>query len=100
MRQFGSRNLNGIKPVFKAITYPWQDFRGMRKNSYRKMVLDAYKRRSSFAGPYKHWMSKPYVLTVEELATLYHFPSGDVASTPTLPRLPSKKAEAPSNLPV
>ena len=35
----------------------------------------------------------------EELATLYHLP-GAVATTPTLTRIPSKKSEAPANLPV
>jgi hypothetical protein len=101
MRQFGSRNLNGIKPIFQVPmnAYPWQDFRGIRRNRYRKMILDAYKRRSSFNGLYKGWQAKPYVLTTEELATLFHFP-GSVAATPTLNRIPSKKAEAPANLPI
>ncbi|MFO0743651.1 MAG: hypothetical protein U0469_01190 [Candidatus Paceibacterota bacterium] len=38
-------------------------------------------------------------LNVEELATLYHFP-GEVAATPTLPRIDSTKSSSPSNLPV
>jgi len=42
---------------------------------------------------------KPYILTTEELATIYHFP-GSVSTTPNLNRVPSKKAEAPSNLPL
>lgn len=101
MRQFGSRNLNGIKPVFQQPenAYPWQDFRGVRKKEYRSMIFDAYKRRSIFNGIYKNWMAKPYVLNVEELATLFHFPGG-VATTPNLNRIPSKKAEAPANLPI
>ena len=41
----------------------------------------------------------PFVLTTEELASLYHFPSS-TAETPTLPRTDSKKAEAPANLPL
>lgn len=102
MRQFGSRNLNGIKPVFQRPenAYPWQDFRGIRKHSYRRKMLEAYKRRSAFNGPFKNWQAKPYILTVEELATLFHFPSVETASTPTLRRIPSKRAEAPANLPV
>jgi hypothetical protein len=39
------------------------------------------------------------ILNTEELATIFHFP-GQVAGTPTLERVPSKKAEAPSNLPI
>lgn len=40
-----------------------------------------------------------FVLNTEELATLFHFP-GLVASVPTLPRIDSRKAVAPVNLPV
>lgn len=39
------------------------------------------------------------VLNLEELATLYHFP-GEVASTPTIPRIDSTKSSSPSNLPI
>ncbi len=39
-----------------------------------------------------------FILSVEELATLYHFP-GEVAATPTLPRIDSVKSSSPSNLP-
>lgn len=38
------------------------------------------------------------VLNLEELATLWHLP-GQVAATPTLPRIDSNKGVAPSNLP-
>jgi hypothetical protein len=40
-----------------------------------------------------------FVLNSEELATIYHLP-GLVASVPTLPRIDSRKAVAPVNLPV
>lgn len=39
------------------------------------------------------------ILNVEELATLYHFP-GEVAATPSLPRIDSVKGSSPSNLPI
>ncbi len=39
------------------------------------------------------------ILNIEELATLYHFPSSDIA-TPTISWIYSKKSEPPSNLPV
>lgn len=99
LRPFGSPNLNSIKPVFSGIDYPWQDFRGIRKKEYQRIIFDAYKRRSIFNVPYKNWNAKPYVLNVEELATLFHFPGG-VATTPNLARIPSKKSEAPPNLPI
>jgi len=100
MRQFGSQSLNGIRPRwFTGIDYLWKDFRGIRKRRNQRTLLDAYKRRSFFNVPYKHLHGRPYILTTEELATIFHFP-GAVATTPTLTRVPSKKASAPSNLPM
>lgn len=101
MRQFGSKNLNGIKPheFIPGISYPWEDFLDIRKKRRRRILLEAYKRRSVFNVPFRHVLGKPYVLTTEELATIFHFP-GATVTTPTLSRVPSKKAEAPSNLPV
>lgn len=101
LRQFGSATLNGIKPdkMIPGITYPWQDFFGTRKKRNQRSHLEAYKRRSFFNVPFRHSNGKPYVLTTEELATLFHFP-GAAVSTPTLTRMPSKKAEAPANLPI
>jgi hypothetical protein len=99
-RQFGTHNLNGIRPdVFMSVTHPWQDFRDMRKRELQSTHMDAYKRRSFFNTPYKHLNGKPFILTTEELATLFHLP-GAMATTPTLSRAPSKKAEAPANLPI
>lgn len=105
MRQFGfvGKNtvLNGIRPkkFIPGINYPWEDFLNIKKNRNQRLHLEAFKRRSFFNVPFRHLMAKPYVLTVEELATLFHLP-GREAATPTLPRIPSKKAEAPSNLPI
>jgi hypothetical protein len=100
-RQFGSNTLNGFKPDWKAAyDYPWEDPTGKNRASNEKKILEAYKRRSFFNRPFKNFHGKPFILTSEELATLWHFPSAGVAATPTLNRIPSKKAEAPSNLPI
>lgn len=100
-KQFSSNTLNGIKPGWSTgFDYPWQDFRGKKKFENEKKILEAYKRRSFFNIPFKNFNGQPFVLTTEEIATLYHFPSSLVAATPTLARIPSKKAEAPSNLPI
>jgi len=100
-RQFSSNTLNGFKPTWGTdYDYPWQDFRGQKRIRNEKRLLEAYKRRSFFDPPFKNFHGKPFILTTEELATLFHFPSQMVASTPTLTRLPSKKSEAPSNLPI
>ena len=100
MRQFGSKNLNGIKPRFPfSFPHSWQDFNGIRKRSRLTKLVAAYKRRAFFGVPYHHLFDKPYILTTEEVATLFHLP-GAVATTPSLRRSPSKKAEAPANLPI
>ncbi len=99
-KAFGSPTLNGFAPKFTTgFDYPWQDFGGRRVLTQKKKIFDAYRRRSFFHPPYRNFKGKPFILTTEELATLFHFP-GSVAATPTLTRTPSKKAEAPSNLPI
>ncbi len=99
-KQYGSGNLNGFKPGFATgFDYPWQDFRGRRTAELKRKIFDAYRRRSYFHPPYKNFKAKSFVLTTEELATIFHFPGG-VASTPTFSRIVSKKAEPPSNLPI
>lgn len=98
--QFGSGETNGFKPGFTTFfDYPWQDFKDRRVTVLKRKILDAYKRRSFFNAPYKNFHGKPFVLSTEELATIFHFPGG-VASTPTFSRIVSKKGEAPSNLPI
>jgi len=104
-KQFNAENMNGFKPNGKLwhskFDYPWQDITGRRKNEYSKESLAMYKRRSFFYKPYLHvdGHSKPMIMSSESLATIYHFP-GQVVATPTLTRVPSKKGEAPANIPV
>jgi hypothetical protein len=101
LKPFGSGHLNGFKPGWMAdYDYIWQDVTGKKRKKNERKMLDAYKRRAFFYPPYQNFHDKPYILTTEELATLFHFPSAMVAATPTLSRIPSKKAEAPANLPV
>lgn len=45
-----------------------------------------------------YFSSPTYVLNVEELATLWHFP-GQILKVPTLERIESKEASPPTNLP-
>ncbi|MEK7568611.1 MAG: hypothetical protein AAB497_00685 [Patescibacteria group bacterium] len=98
LRPFTTNNLNGFKTVTTTFgwSYPWQDYKEMRLNAKRKKIFKAYKYRSWFHLPRK---LKPFVLNTEELATIYHFPGG-VAQTPTFGRIPSRKSEAPVNLPI
>ncbi|TSC67892.1 MAG: Uncharacterized protein G01um101472_279 [Parcubacteria group bacterium Gr01-1014_72] len=110
MRQYNSIDLNGFKlgwytdladltkDFFSLFFIPkriWDQF----QQNYARRFLDAYKRRSYFYPPYRFFKQTPLILTVEELATIYHFP-GSVATTPTFGRILSKRAEPPPNLPV
>ena len=74
----------------------WQDPKGKRALAYKKQEIGEYKKRGYTS--HSHG-DKAKVMTVEELATIFHFP-GKVATTPTLGRIPSKRAEPPSNLPI
>jgi hypothetical protein len=97
LRQFGSEDLNGFKPIHTTdFDYPWQDYKDIRLNKKRHDIFDAYIRRSYFYPPYKR---TPYVLNIEELATIWHFP-GSVALTPSFTRIDSRKSEPPANLPI
>lgn len=105
-RQYGS-TLNGFKPTnVTGFDYPWQDFSGVRSQKIKAEIFDAYCKRSYFYPPHASQYvagvsveRKPFVLTTEELATIYHFP-GRVSETPSFKRIESKKSEPPVNLPV
>lgn len=109
-KPFNSNLLNGFKLGWYTDLSDWtKDFLfllglkgwaiGRSQPRYAQQMLDAYRQRSFFYLPYRNWKSKPLILTVEELATMYHFP-GKVVTTPSFGRIPSRKVEAPPNLPV
>ncbi|MDQ5890045.1 MAG: hypothetical protein QG609_538 [Patescibacteria group bacterium] len=96
-KQFSSQHLNGFKPGERVgFDYPWQDMTGKRTIKQKWQFFDAFRRRSYFYPPYK---KPPFILTTEELATIYRFP-GAVAGTPSLGRIESKRSEPPANLPL
>lgn len=96
-RQFGANNLNSLRPNnVTDFDYPWTKF--FKKNELSNMkrdMLESYKRRQFFHAPY---IRKSQVMNTEQLATLYHFPSG-IVETPAFSRVQSRKAEPPVNLP-
>lgn len=100
LRQFsGAEGRNAFSMSWKTdVDKPWADFRNIRLRRNERKALDAYKRRSYFRPPYRYFKQPPFVLTCEELATMFHVP-GTEAVTPTIPRVSSRKSEAPSNLP-
>lgn len=75
--------------------YPWQDIHDIRLNLVNLRFFDAFRRRSFFTSP---WKMPTFVMTNEELASLWHPPSSTV-QTPGLERIPATKGSAPANLP-
>ncbi|MDZ7726326.1 MAG: hypothetical protein U5L75_01970 [Candidatus Campbellbacteria bacterium] len=96
-RQFGANNLNSLRPNnVTDFDYPWiKELRKKKLSEMKEKMLKAYKRRQFFHAPF---IRKHQVLNAEQLATLYHFPSG-IVETPALSRVQSRKAEPPTNLP-
>ncbi len=96
LKVFSSNALNSISSVNgTGFDFWWQDYDNIRLNQVKAHLVAAYRTRGYFHPPFK---GEPFVLNTEELATVYHLP-GSVASTPTLVRTLSSKAEAPGNLP-
>lgn len=107
-KQYSSQSLNGIRlgwctdimnDVTKDILRLAPKFRDSIVRECKINMLDSYKRRLVFYPPYKNFKLKTYILTTEELATIFHFP-GQVATTPTFDKIASKKSEPPANLPI
>jgi len=95
---FKSGTLNSFNPSHYwhvSLDYPWQDIGGKTTKKYSEEVIDAYRRRGFFHPPYDHDV---IVMTPEELATIYHFPTAETKA-PGIDRIPSTKGEAPANLP-
>lgn len=103
-KQYGSIGYNSFKNAGWTMSFkgPWySDWWKTDKGILGVMAMEEYKLRRFFFSPYmgKWFYSKPFILNSEELATIFHLP-GAVAATPGLPRVPSRKSEAPSNLPI
>lgn len=118
-------SFNGFKPEDNtSFDLPWQDTKaGTKLAKLKKKMFEQYVRQeyfyldvfdsfslsyevNSFVDTFLRYGFNPapskrgsFVLTTEELATLYHFP-GSVAGTPAFKRIASAKSEAPSNLPI
>ncbi len=96
-KQFNAPNLNGFKPLEPmSFDYKWEDWTGKKLLERKIEHFTSYCNRGYFHYPFS---AKWTVLNTEELATLFHFP-GSTVGTPTLKRIPSKRGDAPSNLPV
>jgi hypothetical protein len=93
IKQFNTLNLNAFKPSKKTTTKVNYFFVDQRTNARRNKICKAYKFRSPGRGV------SPFILNVEELATVFHFPIITVKA-PLLKKTESKKAEPPVSLPM
>lgn len=95
IKQFNIVGQNGFK-ASKTMT-PNVDyfFKKMRNNARKNKILRQFRQRSSQLAPGYYG----YILNIEELATIYHFPIMTVKA-PLLKRIESKKSEPPSTLPI
>lgn len=93
IKQFNSLGRNGFKPMMKATGTKANYFFVKPRLAYRqKRMTQALKHRDGSVG------MPQFKLNVEELATIFHFPSM-LIKAPMLKRTSSVKREAPSNLP-
>lgn len=91
IKQYNALNANALKPS-KFTTKAMYFFVKSRVISKQNKLMRAYKSRSVWQG------MTPYILNIEELATLYHFPARTI-KVPLLKRTESKRGEPPSQLP-
>lgn len=80
--------------------WPWiSDPSGSKKKFYKKRELDYYKMRTYTEGDVKNFADSPKVMSVEEIASMFHIP-GKTIITPNVARVESIRRNAPPNLPI
>lgn len=90
-KQFNTVNLNGFKSNGKAGTSAGGLFKKRKEFLKKQKFIENYANRA--------WPKKDFILNIEELATVYHYPIL-VVETPTMRRVEAKKAEPPVSLPI
>ncbi|MEK7618763.1 MAG: hypothetical protein AAB416_00805 [Patescibacteria group bacterium] len=92
-RQFSTVDLNGFKSDKLTKTKAHYVFIKWRESRLQYKLMRAYKGRSNKKG------GKNYIMNIEELATLWHFPMIDT-KTPMISKTASKQGEPPTDLPM
>jgi hypothetical protein len=91
MNQFHIQNSNALVPHHDtSASYLWAK---SRADHHKHHFTAAFKKRKLKA------LGNPYVLNIEELATIWHFPLPFV-KTPLIQKAGAKRAEPPMGLPV
>lgn len=96
IKQFNTEDANSLKPDYKTIGTGGDFFFKFRKNKVvnaRRMdLMMGYRKRLLGVG------TRPFVMNIEEIASLYHFPI-ETVKTPLVKKIDVKTAEPPANLP-
>lgn len=89
--QFGSLDMNQLKGYSRVIPKSDYFYQRWNVNTKKSNLVRAYKGRSGCG-------ATPYILNVEELATLFHFPMMDIKA-PLVSKTEAKRSEPPAKLP-
>lgn len=91
--QYNTLNLNGFKPHKRTKTKA--DYYRVKQRVAQKQrkILRAYKKRANHLG-----MGLGFILNIEELASIYHFPIATI-TVPPVQRTEVRKGGAPTTLP-
>lgn len=90
-KQFAMQTTNSFKLNPATITFAKWPFKKQKEYKKKRFFFMKFKNRSL--------PMKPFILNIEELATIYHLPDVGVKS-PLLPRVEAKKGGPPSGLPI
>ncbi len=94
LKQFNTNDLNGLKPDTKmTMTSASYFFTKYRIKEKKNSLMRGYKLRSELIG------RKPWIMNVEEIATLWHFPIDAVTKAPLMQRAAAKRIEPPMDTP-
>ncbi len=94
MKQFGDLALNNIKPdTDKTATTVSYFLKQRRLNARKNRIMNNFVKRNDVGG------RRPFILNIEELATLWHFPIEASVKAPLIQKTTGRKAEAPMDLP-
>lgn len=95
IKQMNTFNMQALKPELKKVGLGGSPLimKDRRFNARKNKMINAYRSRSA-------WKGMPsYNLSIEELATLWHFPILMQVKAPQLERVEAKKSEPPMNVP-
>ena len=95
IKQFTDLDLNGFKPDMKKTATKAIYFNKTKELIRKKNnLINNYIDRNDWAG------ITPFLLNIEELATLWHFPIEAISNAPLVQKTTAKKYKPPANLAV